>query len=282
VVIPSFNRAAVLERAVRSVLSHTGDEFELIVVDDGSTDDSVRRLRGFDDIRLRIIQQPNLGVCAARNRGIAASRGRLVTWLDSDDLAQPGWIDFWLGAEIAGADIATCSISFVRPDGRAMILEPVRHGLAFGNLQAQFLAGALGVDRSLLLEVGAFRQGLEHSEHTDLALRLGRVALERPLHVVVTDQTLATTFRRPGAVDPEVMLRSAVALLDHDLEHLRRSPELHATYLGLAGWSASKLGRRRHARYYLARAIRVRPTSLKNWARLAVALIRPGRRATQP
>ncbi len=84
VVIPSFNRAAPLERALQSVVAQRSPVDEIIVVDDGSTDGSAERItRRFDGIRL--IRQPNLGVSAARNRGIAAARHEWIALLDSDD-----------------------------------------------------------------------------------------------------------------------------------------------------------------------------------------------------
>ena len=88
VIIPTFNRSAMVREAVESVLSQTFDGFELIVVDDGSTDgttDALRPLAG----AIRLIRQENRGVSAARNRGVAAARGALLAFLDSDDLWLP-------------------------------------------------------------------------------------------------------------------------------------------------------------------------------------------------
>lgn len=88
VVIPSYNHAAYVEAAVRSVVdAPAGDALELVVVDDGSTDDSLARLESFrGDGRVRVLTQQNRGAHAALNRGIAASRGEIVFILNSDDL----------------------------------------------------------------------------------------------------------------------------------------------------------------------------------------------------
>ncbi len=91
VVIPSYNHAAFIEAAVDSALASaiaaTGDDFELVIVDDGSTDDSRARLERFRaDPRVSIYAQENRGADAALNRGIAASRGEIVFILNSDDL----------------------------------------------------------------------------------------------------------------------------------------------------------------------------------------------------
>lgn len=91
VVIPVYNRRTFIGRAVESVLAQAGVDLELIVVDDGSTDGTAEAVAAVGDPRLRLLHQsPNQGQSAARNRGIEASRGELVGFLDSDDLAMPG------------------------------------------------------------------------------------------------------------------------------------------------------------------------------------------------
>lgn len=88
VIIPTYNRADVLGRAVRSVLCQTFKDLELIVVDDGSTDSTCEVLGAFDR-KVRTVSQPNRGVSAARNAGIAKARGELLAFLDSDDEWMP-------------------------------------------------------------------------------------------------------------------------------------------------------------------------------------------------
>lgn len=85
VVIPLFNKEKEVLRAVNSVLSQTVDDFEIVVVNDGSTDKGPDLVRVIKDPRIKVIDQENLGVSVARNRGITESRADLIAFLDADD-----------------------------------------------------------------------------------------------------------------------------------------------------------------------------------------------------
>src|SRR5690606_8180124 len=88
--IPVFNRERYVAETLRSVLAQEGDDFEIIVVDDGSTDRSMEIVEGFADPRISIVRNGHAGGAAARNAGIARARGEFVVWMDSDDIQAPG------------------------------------------------------------------------------------------------------------------------------------------------------------------------------------------------
>ncbi len=85
IIIPVYNRCELLERAVASVLAQTDPDFELIIVDDGSTDGTAAMVRACGDARVQYIYQPHRGVAAARNQGLARAGGTFAAFLDSDD-----------------------------------------------------------------------------------------------------------------------------------------------------------------------------------------------------
>jgi glycosyltransferase involved in cell wall biosynthesis len=95
VVIPVLNRERFLREAIQSVLDQTYRPFEVIVVDDGSTDDSVTIARSFPAVC--VIEQPHAGPSVARNRGIAASKGEFLAFLDADDLMPPDKLERQIG-----------------------------------------------------------------------------------------------------------------------------------------------------------------------------------------
>ncbi|MBU2514762.1 glycosyltransferase [bacterium] len=86
VIIPTYNRSKSVAKAVESVLAQTYIDFELIVIDDGSEDDTINQLKTFDDNRLQVSRLKHSGVSAARNEGVKQCKGDIITFLDSDDL----------------------------------------------------------------------------------------------------------------------------------------------------------------------------------------------------
>ena len=123
VVIPSYNRAHCLEEAARSVLAQTYKNLELIIVDDGSTDDTpavAQRL--CQDARVRYIRQENAGACAARNHGVALAKGTYIAFHDSDDTWHPDKLEKQLQAMQAyHPDIVICQMNQNRADGTVTV-----------------------------------------------------------------------------------------------------------------------------------------------------------------
>ena len=122
VVIPTRNRAKQVKRAALSVLAQTERDLELIVVDDGSTDDTLSVLAEIRDPRLRVVHQEQVGACRARNMGVTLSRGRYVAFQDSDDV----WRRDKLAVQLqclreTGAAVVFCQLMERRPDGGAYL-----------------------------------------------------------------------------------------------------------------------------------------------------------------
>lgn len=123
IVIPCFNYGHWLERAVNSVLAQEGDDWELLVIDDGSTDTTAQVAEALLDRhpgRLRFLSQPNRGVAATRNRGIDETRGRYLIFLDADDELAPTALDSYrqLLERSPEADLLAGTHQVVTPDGR--------------------------------------------------------------------------------------------------------------------------------------------------------------------
>ena len=93
VIMPAYNRETYIRESIDSVLAQSFTDFELIVVDDGSTDATAAIVESYTDRRIRLIRQSNRGVSVARNTGLEAARGQFITFLDSDDLYYPDFLN---------------------------------------------------------------------------------------------------------------------------------------------------------------------------------------------
>lgn len=111
VIIPTYNREGTIERSVKSVLEQTYQDFELIIVDDGSTDHTRERVEAFKSEKIRYIEQKNAGAAAARNTGIMQARGSVIAFQDSDDYWHPDKLEKQMRAlEKNKADIVFCKL----------------------------------------------------------------------------------------------------------------------------------------------------------------------------
>jgi glycosyltransferase involved in cell wall biosynthesis len=178
VVIPTFNRARKVVRAITSVLSQTFTDIEIIVVDDGSTDGTNKVVEQFDDFVTYVAHSSNLGVSAARNTGIKTSSGPLIAFLDSDDhwlpeklAAQVGFFD-----EHPGAGVCQTEELWIRNGRRVNPMK--KHLKPSGDIFEPSLKlclvspSAVMLKRCLLDKVGSFDEDLPVCEDYDLWLRI--------------------------------------------------------------------------------------------------------------
>jgi glycosyltransferase involved in cell wall biosynthesis len=115
VLVPLYDKAAFIEATVRSVLAQDYPNFELLIVDDGSTDNGAARLQaGFNDSRIRIIRQANAGAGAARNRALGLAQGPSLAFLDADDEWSPTHLSdlLYLATEFPRAGILATRIAY--------------------------------------------------------------------------------------------------------------------------------------------------------------------------
>jgi glycosyltransferase involved in cell wall biosynthesis len=192
VVIPLFNKGPYIARALNSVLNQTFQDFEVIVVNDGSTDEGAAIVREFQDPRIRLIQQENRGVSAARNHGVADSRADLIAFLDADDEWFPCHLDTILrlrrnfpeGGAFATSHRIYCNDGKIRSAMYyAIPPEPWE-----GEIPEYFLTVAMGdvpacsstvvIPKKVFQEIGGFVEGEQWGEDIDV---WGRIALQYPI-----------------------------------------------------------------------------------------------------
>lgn len=218
VVIPAYNAAWCIRKAIDSVLTQDFRDFELIVVNDGSTDDTAAVLAAYGSA-IRVIHKPNGGLSSARNAGIAAAQGEFVAFLDADDWWLPGKLAKQMAWMLAHAELGFTSTAarVEAPDGRLLNVwacarweDSFLVHLFASNADVAGSGSAVIARRALFEEIGGFDESLRSLEDIDMWMRLaavtGYACLEEPLAVIL---------KRPGSMsrNREVMRDAAIRVM---------------------------------------------------------------------
>ena len=177
-IIPTYNRASVLDRAIESALDQTYEHIEVIVVDDGSTDDTESVVGAFDDDRLRYVYQENAGANAARNRGIRLASGRYVSFLDSDDELHPEHVERVVKTLEAADNDVVGAFTNARHLSKGSLVETMNvpgRTVSFEDLRRENVIGGFSAttfERRVFEEIGYLDEELASSQDYDLYLRV--------------------------------------------------------------------------------------------------------------
>lgn len=252
VVLPVHNRADLLPRAITSVLEQQLREFELIIVDDGSDDDSVSVAQSFVDERIRIIRLVrNRGGNVARNEGIRAARSELIAFLDSDDRYLPGKLASVVAKFDSEPELDLLVDSFIKvqPPGsrnpQAVRKNPVitdreRFRTAMFRRQLWKATPSITVRREVALKAGLFDETLRRLQDFDFLIRVSDLA-----NCASTNEVLWVKYWDANAISAQDnMIPSNIELVRRHPEFLKRTdyrPGL-AYALRLSAWRRIKRG----------------------------------------
>jgi glycosyltransferase involved in cell wall biosynthesis len=223
VVIPCYKQAGFLREAIENVLSQTYRNFEIIVVDDGSPDNTSEVASRYDEVRL--IRQENRGLAGARNRGLEEARGEYVVFLDSDDRLLPEALEVGVRELEAHPECAFVSGHYraIDADGSSSrALRPTHvegdHYLALLRDNYISMPAVVTYRRGVFAEVGGFDSRVDAAADWDLYLRIAR---RFPVH---HHGELVAEYRWHGANmsgDPALMLSSTVTVLRSQRDHVK-------------------------------------------------------------
>lgn len=193
VVVPAFNSADYIDEALQSALAQQGVDIEVIVVDDGSKDDTVARVKAYGD-RVRLVEQANQGSAVARNRGVAEARAAYIAFLDADDYWHPHKLARQWALAQAGKPLVYARFSLWEPDAagrfpdaaphladcqaQGRVSQPPPDGWIYIDLllDCQVWTTTVLARKDLLQKVGGFDPALRKGQDYDLWLRLAQEA----------------------------------------------------------------------------------------------------------
>ena len=284
IVIPTYNHADMLRRAVQSVVSQSYTNWNAVVVNNFSTDNTIDIVSEFNDSRISLVNFRNEGVIASsRNKGIELATGEFVAFLDSDDTWSPAKLEACVALLNKGADVVCHAEYWIDENGHSRLVTygpknaATRHSLIYhGN---RVSTSATMVRTSLLREVGGFDTSPEliSTEDYDLWVRLA----ENNARFEFIDDPLGEYYRHDNNVSAnlEKHLRAELAMLD---KHFVRDRGLKYIFLKQrrlaiaqygAGRSFHRTGKHGHALKKFFRSLVMWPLSVRLYAAIALAVV---------
>ena len=293
IVVPIYNRASKISRCVASVFAQNFADYELILVDDGSSDDSAALMRGLSDPRLRtIFLEKNGGTGPARNAGIDAASGDWIIFLDSDDELVPGALALIAGLVArAAVDIAALWFRCRMDDG--YICPPKLTEARQWNYAGfvRFWAQSTGQWRDMLYCTRRdcfklLRQPANRMDDTKFLLdfakqfRIWAYPDVLRLYHQDADNQLVDYTRRLDPRRDLVFIRDRAngfrdILAEHGAFVAREGPGLYLEYLQSASSTATMANRRGEAVGYALKLVRLSPIRLRSWILLGASLVGP-------
>jgi glycosyltransferase involved in cell wall biosynthesis len=271
VVVPVYNGELTIEKTVRSVLSQTFPDFELIVINDGSVDSTLDILTNIQDPRIKVFSYPNAGLSASRNRGIEHACGEFISFIDADDLWTPDKLEAQLNAlqEYPEVTVAYSWTDFIDEGGNSLGygIHRTVNGYVFPNLLTFYFIGSGSnalIRKQVFDEVGGFDESLTSAEDLDMFLRLAArfqfMAVPRPQILYrLTDTSMSKNVLRQEMNSIKVLERAFSQEPGSLFLHLRKS-----TYANLYIYLASQALRGNTDPERVRVAVKFLWTSIKN------------------
>ena len=272
VIIPSYNRASVLPSAIESIINQTFDDWELLIVDDGSTDSTNRVVGSYLDARISYVFQENKGVCSARNHGISLAKGAYVCFLDSDDTVQVSWLDDFYQALLKQPfDVVFCNATIFHIDGTEKIKRanyPYNENKL--DLNGIYLAGIFTINKVFLDQIGGFDEAISFGEFTEFGFR----ARQLQPFVFFNEKNNLTYFINPtgGGKNNHNKIQSSIYLLQKHAWFFNGVPHAKRLYLQNIAVAHARNREWKSSRKYFLKAYIVQPLKLKTLLRYGLSM----------
>jgi len=262
VIIPTHNRANLVGRAIKSVLSQTFEDFELIVVDDASSDNTEEVVKRFQDSRIKYVRhQKNMGAPATRNTGIRMARGTYIGLLDDDD----EWLPTKLEKQIAKfrdvslkVGLIYCGLEVRRDDGHG--IETVHYPVYRGDVRIRLLLGTtIGSPTPLIRsecfqKVGLFDESLKSCQDWDMWKRISE-----QYEFDFVPEILSITYLHEDQISSnfESLIPGRTRMVEKHMDEFRRHPDILLIHLKRLGKLHCINGTWREAIYWFREAIKI-------------------------
>ncbi len=271
VVIPVFNRASSVYSTLESVCNQAFRDFEILVMDDGSTDALRDRLSNYITLsNFSYFYQPNAGVSAARNRGALLSHGEYLVFLDSDDHVTENWLlDYANEIDAKHPDLIYCGINRMKEAAVVTYTDPRN---PFGNRVdvGNVIPGSFCIRRSFFDLVGGYDSQLSYGENTELGFRLKQ---NNPSISFISSPNLLYTIQiNSHGKNARNKMNSLVYTIQKHSTLFIQTSSMKKRFLSIAGVAAIQCNQFQKARSLFWEALIIRPIDIESVLRYVVSL----------
>lgn len=280
-VITTFNRSASLKMAIESVLQQTFADFELLILDNNSQDDTERAVRSFSDERIRYIKHPPLAISGARNLALKESSTDYIAFLDDDDV----WLPNKLFDQYAAMkEDATNKVGLVygaytqfNEAGHAYeTIYPAKEGDVYEHAVSyrDTLTGSASnplLKKSAVLAVGGYDETIKTGEDYEMFLRLAKVYYFKAINAPVVNIYHYPGYRLGWRLADYLYTEMTVYQKHQDF--IKNHPAVEARYLQILGGKCFRLGRTKEGRKFLKKAFRITPFYWRLWGQWVLSFL---------
>ncbi len=244
IIIPTFNRAFSLNKSIESVQAQTCEKWELIVIDDGSDDETPELVKKYlGDSRIKYFHQTHQGVSIARNSGARHAIGDYLIFLDSDDIFFPDLIKNVYEAEFYKYDLMCWQVLKII-DGEKSFWKPKKLSQMYKSIKASFLAGSICYRKDLFFKAGGYDPKITFGENYELGLRISQVQnlKIKIINKVFLKYEITTSTRASNSLDNR--LSSYLYQYKKHKSNYDKNPKEKSEMNYLIGFVLEKLNRR--------------------------------------
>ena len=267
VIIPSYNRASILPRAIESILKQTFTDWELIIVDDGSIDETKELVSSYKDSRIHDVFQKNNGVCAARNNGSAVSKGNFLCFLDSDDYVTEDWLSDFFSFNDKYYHLLFCNMKLIKLNQEVDLISISnlnKEGKYFGKIPGSWI-----IRKEIFFDLGLFDENIRFGENTEFFFRINKENLSYGF--IDKYNFFYNESNDGGSKNLKNKIESNLYIIDKHPNYFKRHPNVLRLYYQNIAVAYSKLGMFEYSRKYFWLAYKVNILKIDTLTRFGIS-----------
>jgi glycosyltransferase involved in cell wall biosynthesis len=270
IIIPVLNRASLVCSTLDAVIKQEFKDFEVILVDDGSTDDIKNKLSGYiDEGSIKYYYQSNAGVSEARNKGASISEGQYLIFLDSDDSVTENWLlDYANMIKKSNPDIIYCGINRLKENILVEYTDPknpYKDGKSFGNV----IPGSFCIKSELFKTIGGYDDKLAYGENTELGFR---IKMANPITTFISSPNLNYNMHENShGKNERNKMNGLIYTINKHPQLFNDNKEMKRRFLSIAGVAAVHCNEFKIARGLFFKAWKIKFFSSTNFLRFIIS-----------